>query len=475
VRRLRLMLFNLGLRTRQCPMVVPPIGIMSLAAYARTKFDLDIRLLNQRVDNLPLEELVRQAVEFQPDVIGLSCITCFAHMLPSLTQQLRQGIPDARILLGGPHATGVRKAAMNQASVDAVVVGEGEITFGQILDAIINGTDFEGIPGLIWRDKEGEVRENPGQIPYIEDLDSLPMPAYDLIDLPVYWRRHSSGQVYRRKYATLCNSRGCPTHCIWCHNLFGKRLRKNSIDRMIEEINFFRKKYGVTDFDFCDDNFMIDRDRAIEFCDRAIQKAPGITLMFPNGVRGDAMTAEVVDALAAAGMKYAAFSLESGSPRIQKLTRKHLNIPRFLEGARLTAAKGVYVHGFCMMGFPTETEAELQQTIDVACSSAFHSAAFFTVIPFPGTVLYAMMQQEYPEKLANLDYVNWAYADAKVNLTDLPDSVFFSYQRKAVMQFFRSPRRIVRLLRAHPQRHLLPLYLPIFLGRVTKGLLWKDA
>ena len=475
MRRLRLFLVNLGLRTRQCPMVVPPIGIMSLAAYVRTKFDLDIRLVNQRLDNLPGRELIQQAVDFQPDVIGISCITPFAYMLPDLTRQLRQGVPKASIVLGGAHGTGVRTQVLDQASLDAVVVGEGERVFEHILDAISNGSDFEGIPGLLWRTKEGGVRENPGTIPLIEDLDSLPMPAYDLIDLPAYWRRHSSGQVYRRKYATLSNSRGCPSHCIWCHNVFGKQLRVNSAERMIEEISYLRGQYGVDDFDFCDDNFIVDKSRTIEFCQKAIQKAPGITLMFPNGVRGDLMTAEVVDALTSAGMTYAAFALESGSPRIQQFTRKNLNIPRFLEGVRLAAAKGVYVHGFCMMGFPTETEAELQQTIDVACNSAFHSAGFFTVIPFPGTELYDMMQQTYPEKLARVDYNNRAYADARVNLTDLPDPVFFGYQRKAVWRFFLNPRRLYRLARAHPQSYLLPLYVPMFLGRATKGLLWKDS
>lgn len=132
--------------------------------------------------------------------------------------------------------------------------------------------------------------------------------------------------------------------------------------------------------------------------------------------------------------------------------------------------KGVYANGFCMMGFPTETEEELQMTIDVATNSMLHTASFFTVIPFPGTPLFEWLRQNRPEKLKKFDYMNIDFAGAKINLTDLPDDVLFYYQRKANRQFFLKPSRIYRLLKVYPRPLSLIRYVPIYLYRMTKNI-----
>ena len=475
MKRLRLFLAAVGLRTRVFPLVTPPMGIMALAAYLRTKFDLDLMVVNQRLDNWSNDELARRAVEFEADVVGLSCLTTSAYMLGDITRKIRQGLPDALIVIGGPHASATRVQTLEQTNADAAVVGEGELVFEQLIGVWRDRGDFNTIPGLIWRDPDGRVVTNPGVTPQVEDLDSLPLPAYDLIDLPAYWRRQSIEPVFRRKYASLTSSRGCPYHCMWCHNIFGKRLRVHSPERIVEEIDYLQRTYGVNDFEFLDDNFNFHRERVFRFSELLQARDQRVKLAFPTGVRGDLVTQEVVDALIAAGMYQCGFALESGSPRVQKLSGKFLDLPRFLKAVEMTAARGVYVTGFCMMGFPTETEQELQQTIDVACSSQFHTAAFYTVTPFPGTPLYEKVAQTHPEKLPTIRYDDTDFSGMRVNLTDLPDEVLFAYQRKALRRFFFNPRRIFRLLRDHPSPWTLPAYIPIFLHRATKGLLARNT
>ena len=468
--RVRLFMVNVGYHTRMFPLVTPPIGLMALAAYLRQKFDMEIRLVNQRLDNPPTAEVVRQAKEFGPDVIGLSSFTTSAYLLPGIVRGLREALPDALIALGGPHASAAGYKALEETGADAAVTGEGEIAFEQIIRTWLDNGDLGTVDGLVWRGRDGAIRINPGALPLVEDLDSLPMPAYDLIDLPQYWRRQSIAPVVRRKYASLVTSRGCPYRCMWCHNIFGKRIRVHSAERVIEEIAYLNRTYGVSDFDFLDDNFNFHSKRVVEFCEGLKRRNLRVKLAFPTGVRGDILTRDVVDALADAGMYQCSFALETGSPRLQKYTCKSLNIPRFLKAGGHAVKRRIYTNVFCMLGFPTETEAELQQTIDVACSSPFHTASFYTVTPFPGTPLYDIVKETHPEKLSKVCYDDMDFSGMRINLTDLPDEMLFAYQRKALRRFFLNPRRAIRLIRDYPQSYLLPVYVPIFLHRATKGL-----
>jgi radical SAM superfamily enzyme YgiQ (UPF0313 family) len=307
-------------------------------------------------------------------------------------------------------------------------------------------------------------------MPPMDDLDSLPFPAYDLIDLPKYWRLQSMAPLPWRRYAALVSSRGCPYHCSWCHQIFGKKFRMHSPERIVDEIEHLQRLYGVENFEFLDDIFNLNGPRVMAFCDLLHRRNLRIKIAFPNGVRTDILTQEQVDALADAGTYFSSFALESGSPRIQKLMGKNLNIPRFVQGVEMAVKRGIFANGFAMLGFPTESEAEMRQTIDVASHSMLHTASFFTATPYPNTHLYDHVAKTHPQQLAKLTYKDTDYSQIAVNLSDVPDDVLFACQRKANWQFFGNPKRIYRILRDYPQPHLLPRYIPIYLARLTKGL-----
>ena len=345
------------------------------------------------------------------------------------------------------------------------------MTFERAIRARFEGDgDLDDVPALIWRAADGSVHANPGPPEIVEDLDDLPMPAYDLIDLPAYWRHQTIAPMIRRKYVSLLTSRGCPFRCIYCHNIFGKRLRMHSAERVVDEIAWFTKKYQIDDVEFIDDLFNVKPARTFEVSELLRRRDIHIRLAIPNGIRADLLSPEVADALVDAGLYHCMIALESGSDRVQRLIRKNLNIPKFLEACEDVSRHGVYVHTCCMLGFPTETEAELQQTIDVACEAKTHTTSFFTVIPFPGTSLYDLAKEHCPEKLPQVNYDNATYNTIKVNLTDLPDEVLFAYQRKAVLRYFLNPARIARLILNYPAPWLLPLYAPILISRALRGI-----
>ncbi len=475
----RMLLVNVGYHTRMFPLVTPPMGLMALAAYLRERLPVEPLIINQRLENTPIEEVVRRGRDFGPDVIGLSVFTTSAYLLPEMARQMRAAFPGKLIMVGGPHASGMRADVFRNSDVDVVVPGEGEITADAVLRAWDGGgRNFDGIPGLLWKNAQGEIVQNPGCLPQIEELDSLPMPAYDLIDLPRYWKIQSIAPIFRRRYASLVSSRGCTYQCIWCHRIFGKAIRMHSPERVVEEMAFLHGKYraqGLRDFEFLDDNFNFRPQRVLDICDGLHKRGMKIKLTFPTGLRADLLNPQVIDALVDTGMQMCGFALETASPRLQKFTCKQLNIPKMLASAEHAVRRGVFMNLFCMLGFPTETEEEIRQTIQVAYDSAVMTASFYTVTPFPGTELYEMIKREHPEVLTKLRYDDMDFSGMKVNLTDLPDEKLFYYQRMALRKFYSKPSRIYRIVRHHPQSWLLPAYVPIFVYRATKGMFAKKT
>jgi radical SAM superfamily enzyme YgiQ (UPF0313 family) len=409
-------------------------------------------------------------VEFGADIVGLSSLTPNACLLNPIIDAMRAAKPDAFCILGGPHASTLGAKVLDSVNADAAVCGEGELTFERFLRAYMDGEGLSAVPGLIWRDKDGVITANPGSCGIIEDLDVLPMPAYDLIDLTRYWKSQSFAPMRNRKYISLLSTRGCPFQCVYCHKIFGKKIRAHSAERVIAEIEHFKSVYGVDDIEFIDDMFNFDSDRLFEVSDLMRKRDIRIRLAIPNGIRGDLITQEQVDAMRAAGLYHCMIPLETGSPRIQKLVRKNLNIERFLKACEMVDKAGVYIHSCNMMGFPSETEEELRMTIDVACQAKTHTASFFTVIPFPGTALHEMVMEKCPEKIVGLDFDKITCATIKVNLTDLPNDVFFSYPRAATRRYYCNPRRISRLVHVYPNAYMLPVYTPLLLFRSLFGV-----
>lgn len=469
MRPLKIFLASLGFRKTVLG-TIPPLGIMYLAAYLRTKFKIQFRIVNQKLDNLPDVELLKQAKEFDADIVGLSVMTPNAYSLPFITAGLKVALPKSLIVIGGPHVSAYGAKALEGNLADIAVPFEGELTFEKIINAYIDAANIENVPGIFRRDKD-RIFSNPGLIPFVEDIDTLPFPAYDLINLKSYWRLPVMNISMRNRYASLFSSRGCPFNCIYCHKIFGNKMRSHSADRVIEEINFYKKQFGVDCFEFEDDIFNLDNKRLFDICERLTSLAAGTGLSFPNGLRVDELNESSIDALADAGTYYCSCPLESGSSRIQKLIEKNLNIPKYVENVKYAASKKIFTLGFVLMGFPTETEEDVKETIKIACSSRLHAASFWTLIPFPKTKVHDMISGIDPESLRSLSYNNNEFPYIQCNFSNMSDETLFYYQRKAHINFYMNPDRIFRLMRDFPQKQRLPLYIPEFFKRLSKGII----
>lgn len=427
---------------------------MYLGSVAR-ELGWDVRALDTYLVEGDTEALTDALAEFPADVVGLSALTAESRSLFRLATAARRAAPSAVILAGGAHASAEPEATAAHADVDAAVVGEGERTLAEILTRIAAGLEWRGVAGIAFRDADGQVQRTAPR-PYIEDLDELPMPAFDLTDLDAYSRRRGMSLAGQRRYMPLTTSRGCPYRCTYCHDIQGKRFRAHSPEYVLAMIDELRERYGVFDFDITDDIFNFDPQRLMAICDGLIARGD-VHYTCPNGVRGDRLTVEQVDRMARAGAQYVAIAVETATPRLQKQIRKHLRFDKALPVIQAFTERNVFTSGFFMVGFPTESEEELRATVDFAVGSKLHAAYFFVVTPFGGTEMHEHVVETLSEAATQLTGSGMFFRPVE-NLSQVPDGKFYAIRRNAYLRFYLDPRRIFRIWRAHPRKGDLMQY-----------------
>jgi radical SAM superfamily enzyme YgiQ (UPF0313 family) len=377
------------------PSVEHSLGLMYLSSSLKQQFGnlLDIKivtLISKPSLREQETESMRAVLEnWEPDVVGIRSLSIGKDSLYGLADTVREWCKDCLLIVGGPHATDQPDEILDTSDVDCVVIGEGERTLCELMERYNCGQSYDDVSGIAYRRNGTIVKTAPRTM--ITDLDSLPLPDYSLIDLDQFANRYQTftAKIYQR-HGNVLTTRGCPYRCMYCHNILGKRFRARSPKSVFAEIRYLHDFYGLTDFQIVDDIFNLDLERAKQICDLIIDSDMRLTLSFPNGVRGDRMDEELLDKMAAAGTKFMSYAIESGSPRIQRLIRKNLNLAKVDAAIRYSAQLGIITRGFFMLGFPSETEAEVLETIEFGKQSALCGATFFTVVYFPGTELYQL-------------------------------------------------------------------------------------
>jgi len=443
---------------------VHPLGIMMIAAQAREAGRHEVTILDMKVEDWTPERCCEELERLRPDVVGLSAMTYEAGCLHELAKRVKARLPGVTVVAGGPHPSVAADDVLADAAVDLVVRGEGEFTFVDVLDGLDAGrTDWDGCLGVSWRRASAIVHEPDRPPP--ADLDAMPFPAWDLVDHAKYHTVPRGGVIYAHKeFATMFSSRACPWRCTYCHNSYGKAFRERSAENVLAEMELLITRHGVKEFVFMDDIFNFRAERAKKIARGILANDWKIRLTFPNGFRGDILDEELVDLLVEAGMYRCMVAIESAVPRIQKVMKKNLKIERTARIVDYLAAKGVLVHGAFMLGFPSETEAEMQRTIDWAAASSFHTAAFFRVIPFKGTELFKEVEEAGYELPS--DWSAYEPYQSDINLSAVPEDTIFRLRKRAYRRFYLNPRRLWRLFKLIPNKsNMLPFLALLFARR----------
>jgi len=430
-----------------------PMGVLYLISVLREKYPSKYQfdLIEQALYELTTEEIKERFQKFDPDLLGFSASSMEAGEMEEIARMVKKEKSSCITVLGGPHASIFYDRALKNSDIDYVVIGEGEETFPELLDALEQNKPLAEVKGI------GFIREGQlvltEQRPFIEDLDSIPLPAWDMVNLKKYSRAPSmSGTSHSRPWAFLFTTRACPFKCAYCHNIFGKKPRKRSVENVLKEIELLVYQHKVKELHIIDDIFNVDLPRAKRICDEIVNRGIKVKIAFPNGLRADMMDRELIQKLKKAGCYSTIYAIETASPRLQKLIHKNLNLEKTRQVIEWTYQEGIIPQAFAMLGFPTETIEEMESTIKYAVHSKLLRCWFFTVVVYPRTELWEIAKKAYP----NFDFSGYDWFDLRY-WSDVPFYYratginTFKVQRNAYRRFYLRPGIILKLIRKYPK------------------------
>ncbi|MGA3059401.1 MAG: radical SAM protein [Candidatus Bathyarchaeia archaeon] len=384
-----------------------PLGLMYIAAMLdRAGYKTEILdafmsggefLKNGETVNvgMPFERIKKEIFCRKPDIVGVAGpFTCQIENSLKIVSLAKQVDKNTLTIVGGPHVTTVPKEFLEEAKdVDIAVTGEGEYTMLDIAQYFEGKKQLNEILGVAYR-KNGEVIINSPR-PFIENLDELPYPAYDLVDMEKYLNPKSIGyRSFRSRAISMITSRGCPFNCCFCsvHLHMGKQYRAHSTNYVLNHIQFVVEKFDVKNIFFEDDNLTFDLARFGAICDGLIEKKIKIGWETPNGVRADCLNLNLLEKMKKSGCQSVFFGVESGDQQIlNNVICKSLDLNRVVEVAKICKDIGLKTGAFYIIGFPGEKKENMQKTVDFALKLKRDydvGMHLFNATPSYGTRLY---------------------------------------------------------------------------------------
>lgn len=437
----------LGLPPSKMLYSIPQLGLGYLASALRRRGH-EVFLIDSIVRKLGIVDFCEALKAIRPQVLGLKVFSLDVATARQTLREAKASMPEIVTIVGGPHPSCLEADDLMNLfqEADFAFRGEGEEALPQLLSHLgEKGPEKGAIPGLVWRE-EGRAMANPRAL--VEDIDALDFPAWDLID-PRRYRVSYSFMNGALPSAPILLSRGCPYKCTFCASplIIGSKVRKRNISSVLEEIRLLKEKFQVRTFDIVDENFLYEREYALQFCHSLLDEGVDIHWNLPYGVRVENIDREVIKAMESSGCFALSLGIESGNQAILNKARKGLNLETLREKIQIIKENShILLQGFFILGFPDEGEEEINDTITLARRLPLDMVTFSPLRVNPGTQLYEQIKA-IPGKLKKED--PWEEMDSekvfhsycKVSTERLNDLV-----RKAFLSFYFRPRVAFNLL-----------------------------
>jgi anaerobic magnesium-protoporphyrin IX monomethyl ester cyclase len=338
----------------------PPLGLLYLASALRQE-DVEVEVVELAHQESRLAKALRD--HLSSDIYGLTASTPQYPEALKILATLRAGAPAAQVVIGGSHPSSAPEVCLAD-GFDTVVVGEGEEAVRQIVKARRNGADIRG----------------QFQVPYIENLDSVPYPARDLVDITSYGYEIDGGRG-----TTIITSRGCPYACSFCSkDVWQRSTRFHGVDYVVGEIEEIVNRHGFNRLLFLDDVLTLKPKRLLDLCARI----EPLGLKWRCYARVDTTTREMLEAMKAAGCVEVGIGVESGSQRILDAVGKRTTVEGNAKFVRMCQAVGLPVNAFIMIGLPGETYETVEETRRWMEETRPDKFGFNIFSPFVGTPIH---------------------------------------------------------------------------------------
>ncbi len=400
----------------------PPIGLLYLASVAReggyTVDFFDTGVQNNK--NISLEDYV---IKSDPNVCALSLYTTNILRAFDIIQWVKAKSPKCKVIIGGHHATALPERTMEECpGIDYLVYGEGEKTFVELLNAIDKNCSIHEIKGIFYRADNSIRSTEPRK--YIEDLDSIPFPAFDLIkDFNYLYDTFVQG----RRVATMVSSRGCPYKCVFCNrSVFKSKYRRRSPGNVVAEMKYQIEKFGVDEIYFMDDLFAIQREWLDEFY-RELDKN-NIRIPWKCLGRVDALSKEDFIKMRTHGCYIIQFGVESGNDEILRDIKKNITTDQARRAFNEAREAGIYTYGFFIFGHRKDNYSSVKHTLKFAQELNPSFISFFLLVPFPGTEVYSDLNSKEKYDWERIKYYHFGTLPISICKIAPRDLVLFADQ-----------------------------------------------
>ena len=417
-----------------------PQGLCSLAAVAREHGYTSV-IIDSEAVGLNVEGTLQEALRHLPQYVGISTYTISVDVVAEIAARLKRENPDLLVIVGGAHVSAIPGDTMKKyPQFDIGVIGEGEVTLLELLRTLDSSGDLGTVKGIVFR-KKGEIVKT-GRRPFIDDLDSLPLPAWDLLPRLDKHYIPAGDSIKRLPSAGIVTSRGCPGRCYFCNaGVFGRRTRDNSAEYVVRMIKDLIERYGIKDIYIQDDTFVVNREKVMEFCHRLIDEEPDIT--WSCHARTDLVDPEMLALMKKSGCWQIGFGMESGSQKVLDSISKGTTVEQNERALQWCKDVGLAVKGLFMMGSFGETKETIRETFDFirhAYMTDFHMT-FFT--PFPATVAYKIWDRhgKFDPSQPPLLTLEPSFVPNGLTREEL-----IRYQKEAYRAFYLRPRIILYFL-----------------------------
>jgi len=357
----------------------PPLGLQYLAAVLQQRDLAEIEIYDANVAQDDDETFKMRIASSRADILGFTSSTFEWLTTLQALRIARQVLPDSLIVVGGPAVGAYPRECLSFKEVDIGVIGEGEETFAEIVSVYNDGKPLDRINGTVSRRDDQAVVAPPR--PFIQDLDSIPFPARDLIDTRAY-----NAIFIRKPFATLITSRGCPFQCSFCSRFyFGKKVRTRSASNILAEFEHCADRYDIKEFMVYDDTFGVRRDVALELCDLMIKRRH--RFRWSVRTRVDCVDEVTLEKLRKAGCYKLHMGVESGSEEVLRRMKKGITLEQVKKTFKLANEAGMETVGYFMFGYPGDTLASIEKTRRLSLELDLSWADFSIATPAPRTEL----------------------------------------------------------------------------------------
>jgi anaerobic magnesium-protoporphyrin IX monomethyl ester cyclase len=366
-----------------------PLGLLTLAGELMRIEGSTVKIIDMEGERMTLDETIERSVEYHPDIVGVTLHATAAHNNAGyIARGIKKMKPDTVLVAGGHHATFLPKEILRD-GFDISVIGEGDETIFEIGNAVADGTTFDKIKGIVYKDGDKFIRTPPRSL--IVDLDSLPLPPMELLDASKY-----TFKVFGNNDKVMCieTSRGCPYACDFCSvtPTWGNKWRNKSNDRIIEEMQT-AKKFGYDWIFFTDDIFVVypNVKHRREMFNRVLQEDLRTRWIVQMRADVTSKNPDLIELGAKAGMKISFLGVESGSEEILKKMHKGEFTPQSVDAVKILSRNGIIVLIGMMIGAPYERLRDIFTSIRFSKQLARAGAdalQFSIYTPLPGTRVF---------------------------------------------------------------------------------------